>query len=272
MQTAAPVPRGPVLLAVILGSGIVFLDGTIVNVALETIGRDLPSSLVGRLEGLTYVTGGYLAVLAALLIPAGALSDAYGRRRVFALGLLGFALTSLACGLAPSMELLVVFRLLQGAAGAFLVPGALSIITATFAGEERGRAIGLWAAATSALTILGPLAGGVLIQTLSWRAAFLVNLPLVAIALLALRRVPESRDEEATGRVDWLGALVAVVAVGGLAFGATRGQEQAWQDPTAFAALAVGRDRARRVPDPHGHPAEPARAVGALPGADASRW
>jgi EmrB/QacA subfamily drug resistance transporter len=239
-QTAPPVRRGPVLLAVILGSGIVFLDGTVVNVALETIGEELPATMVGRLEGLTYVTSGYLAVLAALLIPAGAISDARGRRRIFGLGLVGFGLTSLACGLAPTLELLVVARLLQGAAGAFLVPGALAIITAAFDGEERGRAIGTWAAATAALTTLGPLAGGLLVQAVSWRAAFLVNLPLVLVALVALRQVPESRDEAATGRVDWLGAAVAVVAVGGLAFGLTRGQESGWQDPLAFAALAVG--------------------------------
>ena len=241
VQAASPVRRGPVLLAVVLGSGIVFLDGTIVNVALETIGAELPATAVGTLEGLTYVTSGYLAVLAALLIPAGALSDAYGRRRVFALrARRRSARRRSRCGLAPTMELLIVARLLQGAAGAFLVPGALSIITATFAGEERGRAIGVWAAATAALTTLGPLVGGVLVQSVSWRAAFLVNLPLVVVALLALRRVPESRDEDATGRVDWLGAAVAVLAVGGLAFGLTRGQESGWQDPVAFAALAVG--------------------------------
>jgi MFS family permease len=177
MASASPVRRGPVLLAVILGSGIVFLDETVVNVALERIGRELPGTLVGQLEGLTYVTGGYLAVLAALLIPAGALSDAYGRRRVFGVGLLAFGAASTACGLAPTLELLIAFRLLQGAAGALLVPGALAIITATFDGEERGRAIGLWAAATAVLTTLGPLVGGLLVQTLTWRAAFLVNLP-----------------------------------------------------------------------------------------------
>ncbi len=239
-QANAVVARGPLLLAVILGSGIVFLDGTIVNVALETIGEELPATAVGRLEGLTYVTSGYLAVLAALLIPAGAISDARGRRRTFAFGLVGFGAASLLCGVAPTMELLVVARLLQGGAGAFLVPGALAIITAAFDGEERGRAIGVWAAATAALTTLGPLVGGVLVQSVSWRAAFLVNAPLVVVALLALRRVPESRDESATGRVDWLGAAVAVVAVGGLAFGLTRGQESGWQDPAAFAALVVG--------------------------------
>ncbi len=234
------VRRGPILLTVVLGSGIVFLDGTIVNVALETIGRDLPSTLFGRLEGLTYVSSGYLAVLAALLILAGALSDRLGRRRVFRLGLLGFGITSAICGAAPNMEVLILARLLQGAAGALLVPGALSIITASFEGEERGRAIGVWAASTSALVTLGPLVGGFLVQSISWRAAFLVNLPLVLIALVALRAVPESRNEGDTGQLDWFGAIVAAVAVGGLAFGATRGQERAWHDPIAFVALGVG--------------------------------
>jgi EmrB/QacA subfamily drug resistance transporter len=236
----SPVRRGPLLLAVILGSGIVFLDSTVVNVALETIGRELPGTVVGQLEGLTYVTSGYLTVLAALLIPAGALSDAYGRRRVFGFGLVAFGAASAACGLAPTMELLIVFRLLQGAAGAFLVPGALAIITAAFSGEERGRAIGTWAAATAVMTTIGPLVGGLLVQALTWRAAFLVNLPLIAVALLALRHVPESRDEDASGRVDWLGAVVVILAVGGLAFGLTRGQENGWDDPVAFAALAIG--------------------------------
>jgi EmrB/QacA subfamily drug resistance transporter len=238
--SARPGPRWKILLAVTLGSGIVFLDGTIVNVALETIGRELPSTFVGRLEGLTYVTGGYLAVLAALLVLAGALSDRLGRRRVFRAGLLGFGATSVACGLAPTMEVLIVARLAQGAAGALLVPGALSIITATFSGEERGRAIGTWAAATAALTTIGPLVGGLLVQSISWRAAFLVNLPLVAIALWALTAVPESRDPDAPKEFDLLGAFVIVLAVGGLAFGATRGEQSRWQDPLAFVALGVG--------------------------------
>jgi EmrB/QacA subfamily drug resistance transporter len=229
------------MVAVILGSGIVFLDGTVVNVALETIGRELPSTFVGRLEGLTYVNSGYLAVLAALLILAGALSDYYGRRRIFRVGLVGFGASLVACGLAPTMELLIVARLVQGAFGALLVPGSLSIITATFDGEERGRAIGLWAAATSAESIVGPIVGGFLVQSISWRAAFLINLPLVLAALYATwAGVNESRDEHATGDFDWLGAAVIAVGVGGLAFGATRGQERAWQDPIAYAALGLG--------------------------------
>jgi EmrB/QacA subfamily drug resistance transporter len=237
------------MVAVILGSGIVFLDGTVVNVALETIGRELPSTFVGRLEGLTYVNSGYLAVLAALLILAGALSDYYGRRRMFRVGLIGFGASSATCGLAPTMELLIAARLVQGAFGALLVPGSLSIITATFAGEERGRAIGLWAAATSAETIVGPIVGGFLVQSISWRAAFLINLPLVLAALYATSAgVDESRDEHATGDFDWLGATVIAVGVGGLAFGATRGQERDWQDPIAFAALGLGAAATIAVP------------------------
>ncbi len=232
--------RRGILVATILGSAIVFLDATIVNVALETIGATLPTTFVGRLEGLTYVNSAYFAVLAALLILAGALNDYYGRRRMFRIGLVGFGAASVGCGLAPTMELLIGARILQGAFGALLVPGSLSIITASFRGEERGRAIGLWASGTSATSILGPLVGGFLVQAVSWRAAYLINVPLVLIALWATRYVPESRDADARGEFDWLGAAVIAVAVGGLAFGATRGQEQAWQDPLAWIALAVG--------------------------------
>ncbi len=229
------------MVAAILGSGIVFLDGTVVNVALKKIGEDLPASIVGVLEGQTYVTSGYLATLAALLILAGALADFYGRRRVFMIGLAGFGLTSIMCGLAPNLELLVVFRVLQGATGALLVPGSLSIITATFGGPARSRAFGIWASATSATTILGPIVGGFLVDTISWRAAFLINLPLVVIALVATARfMDESRDESASGRFDWLGAIVIAIAVGGLAFGAIRGQEKQWSDSLAFIALGVG--------------------------------
>jgi EmrB/QacA subfamily drug resistance transporter len=235
-----PVRRGWILSALVLGSGVVFLDATVVNVALQTIGRDLPTAVLGRLEGMTYVTSGYLVVLAALLVLAGALGDAFGRRRVFAIGLVGFGVTSVLCGLAPTLEALIVARLVQGAAGALLIPQALAIISATWAGEERGRAIGTWAAATSAITVAGPLVGAILVQAVSWRAVFLVNVPVVALGVFALRYVPESRDEEATGRFDWLGAAVIGVGVGGLAFGVTRGQQQRWQDPLAFVAIAVG--------------------------------
>jgi EmrB/QacA subfamily drug resistance transporter len=237
-------PRTAVLISTILGSAIVFLDGTIVNVALDTIGRELPATFVARLEGLTYVNSAYFVVLSALLILAGALNDFHGRRRMFRIGLAGFGIASVACGLAPSMEFLIAARIVQAAFGAVLVPGSLSIITATFEGEARGRAIGLWASGTSATSIVGPLLGGFLVQAVTWRAAFLVNVPLVAIALWATADVPESRDTEARGDFDWLGAAVIAIGVGGLAFGATRGAtrgaQQDWQDPVAWVALGVG--------------------------------
>jgi len=230
-----------ILFAAVLGSGIVFLDSTVVNVALPRIGRDLPRTFLGVLEGQSYVYNAYLLTLSALLILAGALNDFYGRRRMFMIGLAGFGVTSVLCGLAPNMELLVLFRVLQGAAGAMLVPGSLALITANFSGEEQGRAFGLWAGASGATTILGPLLGGVLVDTISWRAAFLINVPLVIVALRASwAHVPESRDERASPDFDWLGAAVVALAVGGLAFGAIYGQQRAWRDPTGFIALGIG--------------------------------
>ena len=229
------------LVATVIGSGAVFLDGTVVNVALPRIGRELPATIVAVLEGQAYVVSGYLAVLAALLILAGALSDHYGRKRVYAIGLAGFAVSSALCGLSPSLEWLIVFRLIQGGAGALLVPGALSLITQAFQGAERGRAFGIWAASTSALTVLGPIVGGVIVDTIGWRFAFLINVPLLALALwVTIRHLAESRDKDASGRFDWLGAGVAALAVGGLAFGLIRGQAQAWADGAAWVAIAIG--------------------------------
>src|SRR5881392_2462361 len=209
-----------ILAAAVLGSGIVFLDSTVVNVALPRIGRDLPRLFLGVLEGQSYVYNAYLLTLSALLILAGALTDYFGRRRMFALGLVGFGATSVLCGLAPNMELLVLFRILQGAAGAMLVPGSLALLTANFSGEEQGRAFGVWAGASGATTILGPVIGGLLVDTISWRAAFLINVPLVLLAGWATwKHVPESRDEGKTPSFDWIGAAIVALSVGGLAFG-----------------------------------------------------
>ncbi len=219
----------------------VFLDGTVVNLALKPIGEELPATLVSTLEGQTYAVSGYLAVLAALLVLSGALADYYGRRRIFMVGLIGFGATSMLCGVAPTLELLDLFRLLQGAAGALLVPGSLAILTAIFEGPARARAFGIWASATSATTLLGPIVGGFLVDGVSWRFAFLLNVPLVIVALYAtIRYMPETRDEDASGRFDWLGAIVAVLAIGGLAFGVIRGQDRQWQDPVAWVALVIG--------------------------------
>lgn len=229
------------MVAAILGSATVFLDGTVVNVALQKIGEELPASVIGVLEGQTYATSGYLATLAALLILAGALADYYGRRRVFSIGLAGFGIASVLCGIAPDLELFVLFRIIQGAAGALLVPCSLSIITATFEGPQRARAFGIWAAATSATTLAGPILSGLLVDYVTWRAAFLINVPILAVALWATRaHMDESRDEQASGRFDWLGAADVVLAVGGLAFGGIRGEQTAWSDPVAFVALGIG--------------------------------
>jgi EmrB/QacA subfamily drug resistance transporter len=229
------------MVAAILGTSMVFLDGTVMNLALPRIGQELPGTLVSRLEGQTYAVSGYLAVLAALLILGGALGDYYGRRRIFTIGLIGFGITSVMCGLAPTLELLVVARLVQGAAGALLVPGSLAILTSLFEGQQRARAFGIWASATSATTLIGPVIGGFLVDGVSWRAAFLINVPITIVALFAtIRYMPETRSESADGTFDWLGSAVAVVAVGGLAFGAIRGQDREWQDPVAWASLAIG--------------------------------
>ena len=229
------------LLTTVLSSAVVFLDSTVVNVALPRISRDLPSSLFGGLEAQSYVYNGYLLTLSSLLILAGALSDAYGRKRVFGIGLIGFAVTSLLCGVAPSMDLLIVARLLQGASGALLVPGALALIGAGFAPNEQGRAFGIWSSASAAMTVIGPTVGGILVDGAGWRWAFLLNLPLLGIALLALRGIATLDSRlEGDARFDWLGALVIALGVGGLAFGGIRGSENNWQDAGAFVALGVG--------------------------------
>jgi EmrB/QacA subfamily drug resistance transporter len=230
-----------ILIATVLASATVFLDSTIVNVALPRIGRELPHSLVGVLEGQTYVYTGYLLSLSTLLILAGALTDAYGRRRMFMLGLAGFGIMSALCGLAPNLETLIVLRVLQGVAGAFLVPGSLALLTANFSGPLRGRAFGIWSGAASGTTLLGPALGGVLVDTISWRAAFLINIPIIAVALYATwRHVPESRSDAPPAGFDWLGAIVVGIAVGGLAVGTVYGQQREWRDPVAYVLLGLG--------------------------------
>ncbi len=229
------------LLAAVLGSGIVFLDSTVVNVALPEMGRDLESSFFGVLEAQSYVYYGYLLTLSALLILAGGLSDFYGRRRLFSYGLAGFGATSILCGIAPNLDLLIAARMLQGAAGAILVPGSLAILTTTFSGEEQGRAFGFWAGASALTAIFGPPLGGALVAYTTWRSVFLINIPLVAFALwLTARHMPESKDEEASGSFDWLGAVVIAVALAGLTFGLIRGQATEWQESLAFFCLATG--------------------------------
>ncbi len=244
MKPSAPVmkpsARGA-LTAAIIGSATVFLDGTIVNVALPRIGASLPAVAIGVLEGQVYIVAGYMATLAAFLMLAGALGDQYGRRRMFLVGLIGFGATSLACGLAPSLDVLAGARLVQGVAGALLVPGSLAIITTVFEGPARARAFGIWAAATSVVVVLGPPIGGALVELFGWRSIFLLNLPLIALGVgLTLRFVPAPPVGHTRARFDLLGAVVAAVAVGGLSFGAIRGQQVSWSEAGPPVVLGIG--------------------------------
>src|SRR5579864_8348771 len=205
------------LWAAILGSSIVFLDSTVVTVALPRIGRELPAHLLGVLEGQSYVYSGYLVAESAFLILAGGLTDTLGRRTMYLVGLIGFGVTSLLSGIAPSMEALVVFRVLQGVAGAVLVPGSLALVTATFSGEEQGRAFGVWSGASAGVAVLGPVVGGLLVDTLSWRAVFLINVPLVLVALWLTRHyVREGRATAASGSLDLPGTVLTTLALAGL--------------------------------------------------------
>jgi EmrB/QacA subfamily drug resistance transporter len=205
------------LVALILASGIAFLDGSVVNVALARMDAELKLGLSGQ----QWVVDGYALTLSSFLILGGALGDRLGRKRVLIWGLLGFGVTSLLCGIAPSGLLLVVSRLLQGAAAALLVPGALAIIRAVYTDDmARGRAIGTWSAFTSVSGVIGPLLGGLLVDSVGWRWVFLINLPLVAITIVILNRfTPETTDGSSHRGLDWLGAVLIVLGLGGFSAG-----------------------------------------------------
>ncbi|HVM41228.1 MAG TPA: MFS transporter, partial [Acidimicrobiia bacterium] len=205
-----------VLTAAVLGSGMVFLDGTVVNVALPAMADDLAVSITG----VQWIVNAYLVTLTALLLPGGNLGDQLGRRKVFAAGLVAFTLASLVCGLAPSAGVLVAARAFQGIGGAMLVPGSLAIIAATFHPDDRGRAIGAWAALAGVASSIGPFVGGWLIDAVSWRLIFLVNLPLAAAAFAVTRRhVPETRAP-VRQRQDVPGAALITLALGCLSYAA----------------------------------------------------
>ncbi|MDQ3029299.1 MAG: MFS transporter, partial [Actinomycetota bacterium] len=193
-----------VILATALGSGMAFLDSTVVNVALPAIDRELDAGF----SGLQWTLDGYLLTLSSLLLLGGSLGDLYGRRRIFVLGLAGFTLASLACGLAPTTGALIVARALQGTGAALMVPGSLAIISAVFHPDDRAKAIGAWSGLSGVSTAVGPFLGGYLVDAVSWRWVFLLNLPLaVVVAYASLRHMPESRDaEQQVRRPDVAGA------------------------------------------------------------------
>ena len=226
------------LVAMILCSGIVFLQTTVINVALPALGRDLEAGLAG----LQWVVDGYLLTLAALLILGGSLGDRYGRRRIMTIGLFGFGVTSIVGGLAPTMPWLIGARLFQGVAGALLVPGSLAIIRAVYADREaRGEAIGQWSGWSGTLTIIGPLAGGWLVDNLSWRWVFFVVVPLIVAAIwLMLAHVPESRADDAPEQLDWPGAALVTAGLGGVAYGLIEGPVIGWSTPGVLVGLIGG--------------------------------
>jgi EmrB/QacA subfamily drug resistance transporter len=221
-----------VVAAATLGSGLTLLDGTVVNVALRTIGEDLDASLAE----LQWITNGYLLSLSSLILLGGSLGDRYGRRRVFVVGTVWFALASLLCGLAPTPLVLIVARVLQGMGAALLTPGSLAIIQGVFRTEDRARAIGAWSGLGGIAAAIGPFVGGVLIQYASWRWIFLVNLPLAVLTVwIAWRWVPETRDPRPPGRFDVPGAALASAALAGVTYALIQ-----WGDPAAPWAAVTG--------------------------------
>ena len=203
------------LATAVAGSGMAFLDGTVVNVALPEIGRDLGAGT----SALQWILNGYLLTLASLILLGGSLGDRYGRRRVFVLGVWLFTAASLLCAVAPNTELLIFARLVQGIGGALLTPGSLALIEASFRPGDRARAIGAWSGLGGVAAALGPLLGGYLIGAISWRAIFVINLPIGAfVASAATRHVPESRDPMASGRLDLPGAALAALGLAGTTY------------------------------------------------------
>jgi EmrB/QacA subfamily drug resistance transporter len=239
MRSAVAAPaqtRGGVwvLAATILGSSMVFIDGTVVNVALPA----LQTGLNATGTDVQWVVEAYALFLAALLLVGGSLGDLYGRRRVFLVGVALFAGASAGCGFAPDIRMLIVARGLQGGGGALLVPGSLALISSSFCAEERGRAIGTWSGFTAMTTALGPVLGGWLIEHLSWRWVFFINVPLaVLVVVISLARVPESRDEAMVQRLDWWGAALATVGLCGITFGLIEAGRGGWR---ALPAGGVG--------------------------------
>jgi EmrB/QacA subfamily drug resistance transporter len=239
-RAAAPCTKARgrwILAATILGSSMVFIDGTVVNVALPALQANLNATAVD----VQWVVESYALFLAALLLLGGSLGDHFGRRRIYGIGVVLFAAASIWCGLAPSIGQLILARAVQGVGGALLVPGSLAIISASFPEEERGRAIGTWSGSTAITTALGPVMGGWLIEHVSWRAVFFLNLPLaIVVLLLVVFFVPESRDEEETGKLDLVGAALATISLGAIVYGLIESSRLGLQSPVVLTALLSG--------------------------------
>lgn len=234
----ASAPGRWVIAATVLGSGMAFLDATVVNIALPRIGEDLGADIAG----LQWTVNGYALTLAGLLLLGGALGDRLGRRRVFIWGVVWFAVASLLCALAPTVELLIAARALQGVGAALLTPASLALIQASFHPDDRGAAIGAWSGLGGMATAIGPFLGGWLIDVASWRLIFLINLPLAAVVVwVAARHVPESRDPEATDRpLDVAGAALAALGLAGVTYALTEGPGSGWGAPAIVIPGVLG--------------------------------
>ncbi len=224
-----------IIAASVLGSGVAFLDSTVVNVALPTVARDLHTGL----SDLQWISDAYLLTLGALIILGGSLGDRFGRRRTFVLGLSAFTAASVICGLEPNTLVLIGARALQGVGGALLVPGSLAIISASFAAQDRARAIGLWSGLSGVSVAVGPFVGGWLVDSVSWRAIFFINVPLAAVSIaIARRHVPETRDDTATDRPDWVGATVISLGLAGVVYALIEGPSHGWSAVPLSAGIA----------------------------------
>ncbi len=226
-----------VLVAAILGTTVVTVDSTVVNVALPAIADDLGGGLAGQ----QWTSNAYLVTLSSLLLIGGSLGDLFGERRMFVVGVAGFGVTSLLCALAPTIEMLVLARALQGVSGALLTPAALAVIVAAFPPDERGKAVGAWTAWGGIGTVLGPLIGGQLVDTASWRWIFAINIPIVLLTLfIVFRAVPEGRERDPDARVDVVGATLCALGLAGMTFGLIEQPLRGWSDPAVFLSLAIG--------------------------------
>ena len=214
-----------------------FIDGTVVNVALPFLQRNLNATAIG----IQWVVEAYALFLSALLLVGGSLGDRYGRRRIFNIGVVVFAFASIACGFAANIEQLIAARAVQGIGGALLVPGSLALISSSFGEKERGKAIGTWSGFSAITTAIGPVMGGWLVEHVSWRAVFFLNVPLaLAVVVISVWCVPESREEDLEGSLDWIGAALATVSLGAIVYGLIESPRLGFANPVVVVTLVGG--------------------------------